>query len=207
MNSKVMRVSIATVMSVGFLLSAMSTRAYPPFLKASATFGAKDCLFCHTKREDAKALNKRGKWLVSERDKRQATTVDVAWLTEYDKKKTASIAPAAKSAEDWAEMKGFEDVISQTFHPAEKDNLAPIRKRAGELALKAKRWLNSKPPKVYDVPEIREMLVKLSAESNELAGSIAKGAKNEQVKKDLTSLHDRFHEIVGACLEEKKKVQ
>ena len=54
---------------------------------------------------------------------------------------------------------------------------------------------------------VSQLLVKLNAESKTLADAIANGAKDEQLKKDLTALHDRFHEIIGACREEKKKHQ
>jgi len=40
-----------------------------------------------------------------------------------------------------------------------------------------------------------------------LAETIAQNAGDEQIKKDLTALHDRFHEIIGACRDEKKKHQ
>jgi hypothetical protein len=113
----------------------------------------------------------------------------------------------AQPGDKWAEMDAFHSVMSQTFHPAEEGKLEPIRKRAGEMATKAKQWSDSKPPKIYDVPEIKEMLVKLAAESKALADNIARGAGDDQVKKELTALHDRFHEIVGACHAEKKKHQ
>jgi hypothetical protein len=112
-----------------------------------------------------------------------------------------------QASDKWAEMDAFHTVMSQTFHPAEEGKLEPIRKRAGEMATKAKQWLDSKPPKIYDVPEIKEMLVKLAAESRALAENIAKGAGDDQVKKELTALHDRFHDIIGACHAEKKKQQ
>ena len=39
-----------------------------------------------------------------------------------------------KAAENWTELKAFHEVMSQTFHPAEKGDLKPIRARAGEIA-------------------------------------------------------------------------
>ncbi len=116
-------------------------------------------------------------------------------------------AASGQASDKWAELESFHEVMSQTFHPVEENKFAPIRKRAGELAEKAKQWLDSKPPKVYDTQDINAILVKLSAESKALSDSIAKGASDEQIKKDLTALHDRFHEIIGACREEKKKHQ
>lgn len=120
---------------------------------------------------------------------------------------SASTSVAAQTSDNWAELDAYHTVISQTFHPAEEGKLEPIRKRAGELAGKAKQWLESKPPKVYDTADIKVLLVKLNAESKALADAVAKNASDEQVKKDLTALHDRFHEIIGACRDEKKKHQ
>lgn len=205
MNHKVIKASITLTLTVVVLLGATNTQAYPPFVKQSAKFGAKDCTFCHTKPEGGEGWNKRGEWLMAEKDKRKADAVDVAWLSEYGDK--AAATSTAQANDKWAELDAYHNVMSQTFHPAEEGKLEPIRKRAGELAEKAKQWLDSKPPKIYESADIKALLVKLNTESKTLADSIAKGAKDEQIKKDLTALHDRFHEIIGACRDEKKKHQ
>lgn len=205
MNHKIIKASIAFTLTAFLLLASTKTQAYPPFVKQSAKFGAKDCTFCHTKPEGGEGWNKRGEWLMAEKDKRKADAVDVAWLSEFGDKATGTATSTAQANDKWAELDAYHDVMSQTFHPAEEGKLAPIRKRAGELADKAKQWLDSKPPKVYDTADIKALLVKLNAESKTLADSIAKGANDEQVKKDLTALHDRFHEIIGACRDERKK--
>ncbi len=207
MNHKVIKASIALTLTAVVLLGSTNTQAYPPFVKQSARFGAKDCTFCHTKPEGGEGWNKRGQWLMAEKDKRKADAVDVAWLSEFGDKATESPAAMAQASDKWAELDAYHNVMSQTFHPAEDGKLEPIRKRAGELAEKAKQWLESKPPKVYDTADIKALLVKLNAESKALADAIANGAKDEQLKKDLTALHDSFHEIIGACRDEKKKHQ
>lgn len=206
MENKIMKASIALALSAGVLFSASNTQAYPPFLKQAAKFGAQDCTFCHTKPEGGEGWNKRGDWLIAEKDKRKVDKVDIAWLTEFgDNAKTENVA--IKPADQWAELDSYHEIMSQTFHPAEEGKLEPIRKLAGELAARSQKWLASTPPKIYDTPNIKAILVKLNAESKALADSIAKGAKDEQIKTDLTALHDRFHEIMGACREEKKKQQ
>ncbi|MBL8172373.1 MAG: hypothetical protein JNJ50_29710 [Acidobacteria bacterium] len=207
MNHKVIKASIALTLTAVMLLGSTNTQAYPPFVKQSARFGAKDCTFCHTKPEGGEGWNKRGQWLMAEKDKRKADAVDVAWLSEFGDKATDASAATVQANDKWAELDAYHNVMSQTFHPAEDGKLEPIRKRAGELADKAKQWLESKPPKVYESADIKALLVKLNAESKALADAIANGAKDEQLKKDLTALHDRFHEIIGACREEKKKHQ
>ena len=63
--------------------SSLSSRAYPPFLKLAAKFGAKDCTFCHLEKEGGEGWNERGKWLIAEKDRRHAVAIDVEWLKEF----------------------------------------------------------------------------------------------------------------------------
>lgn len=67
--------------------SAMQTRAYPPFLSKAQKYGAKDCTFCHTQKTGGEGYNTRGKWLIAEKSKRGAASVDPAWLADYKAKK------------------------------------------------------------------------------------------------------------------------
>lgn len=207
MNHKIIKASLTIALTAGVLLSAIQTQAYPPFLRQATKFGAKDCTFCHTKPEGGEGWNKRGEWLIAEKDKRKADKVEIEWLSAFGDKTADGSAVAAQESDKWAELESFHEIMSQTFHPAEEGKLQPIRKLAGELAARSQQWLDSKPPKVYDAPEIKAILVKLNIESKALADNIAKGATDDQIKKDLTALHDRFHEIMGACREEKKKHQ
>jgi hypothetical protein len=63
----------------------------PQYIKAAKDQGlpAQNCQYCHTmampKKETFKPeeLNERGKFLVEEMKKRNATAVDPAWLKEY----------------------------------------------------------------------------------------------------------------------------
>ena len=44
------------------------------------------CTYCHVEKlpkKDAVTHNDRGKWLIAEKGKRKAKTVDVAWLKDY----------------------------------------------------------------------------------------------------------------------------
>jgi hypothetical protein len=196
---------IALSLLVAFSLLAIQSEAYPPFVRLSAKFGAKDCTFCHTKPEGGDSWNERGNWLIAEKDKRKADSINVEWLSEYAS--NATVAPANKTEDKnkWAELESFHEVMSQTFHPAEEGNLKPIRSQAGELAARAQKWLDSKAPLMYDVPSIKAILVKLTTESKALAELVSKDGSDDDVKKSITALHDRFHEIIGACRVEKEK--
>ena len=77
------KLALAVTLLTAFIGSAFTTQAYPPFLRKAQKFGAKDCLFCHEKPEGGEGWNKRGQWLIAEKDKRKADAVDVEWLSEY----------------------------------------------------------------------------------------------------------------------------
>jgi hypothetical protein len=201
MNKQSLKITLLVMLAICVALTSNVTQAYPPFQKQAAKFGAKDCTFCHTKAEGGEGWNKRGNWLLAEKDKRKADKIDVEWLSEFGDKAVT----AALRADQWAELERYHEIMSQTFHPAEEGKLQPIRNLAGELAARAKQWLDSTPPKIYDTPDIKAILGKLNTESKALADHIAKGATDPEITKELTALHDRFHEIMGACREEKKK--
>jgi hypothetical protein len=83
MAKKLIKISIATIIIAGVVGSSFSTKAYPPFLRKSQKFGAKDCKFCHTEPAGGEGWNERGKWLIAEKERRKADAVDVEWLADY----------------------------------------------------------------------------------------------------------------------------
>lgn len=99
----------------------------------------------------------------------------------------------------WAEWTAYHAVMSSTFHPSEEGNFEPIRTRSAELVTKAEEWLKSTPPKEFDKPQVKELLVLLVKESKELDALVKNKAGDDELKKALFNLHERFHSIVGAC--------
>lgn len=84
------------LLCVGTLLAGtgVANATLPIQKKAKALgFPATNCLYCHADKlpkKDAAKLNDRGKWLVVEKEKRQATKeVDASWLKDYVEKKPA----------------------------------------------------------------------------------------------------------------------
>ena len=75
------------IIAIAFLAalfgSSLTTEAYPPFLRQAAKFGAKNCLFCHKEPSGGEGWNQRGDWLIAEKDRRMADSIDVSWLEEY----------------------------------------------------------------------------------------------------------------------------
>ncbi|CAM4340714.1 hypothetical protein AQBE111736_12170 [Aquirufa beregesia] len=108
----------------------------------------------------------------------------------------------ANSKTDWKEKDQFHTVMSQTFHPAEEGNLKPIRERSEEMLSKALAWQKSPIPTAFKKQkDIQVQLDKLVKGTQSIRNKIQQGAKDEEIKADLTALHDIFHEIVGLCKE------
>ena len=100
----------------------------------------------------------------------------------------------------WNELKAYHGVMSATFHPAEDGKLEPIKARSAELAATAKAWAASTPPADFRQPAIAAKLKLLAVESAALDQLVRGGkATDAEIKASLVKLHDRFHEIVGAC--------
>ena len=83
MTKNFVKLTISVAAAAILLGSALTTNAYPPFVKKAAKFGAKDCLFCHKMPEGGEGWNERGDWLMAEKDKRKADAIDVEWLADY----------------------------------------------------------------------------------------------------------------------------
>ena len=100
---------------------------------------------------------------------------------------------------EWKEQKDYHSIMSATFHPAEEGNYKPLKERSSELVKKATAWSKSVYPAGYDKKVIAPLLKKLITESKALDAKVKAGAKDEDLKKLITALHDRFHQIVEKC--------
>ena len=123
---KSLKVLVALVFIAGMVAAlAGQTFGYPPLLAKARKFGAKDCTFCHVDPDGGPPWNERGRWLISEKERRGAETVDVEWLVDYkpgkvedqkpgnaaktdDKKSSTPAAQAAK-----ADPKTFDDYVGE----------------------------------------------------------------------------------------------
>ena len=94
--------------------------------------------------------------------------------------------------------------MAQTFHPAEENNLAPLRTRSGELYAKAILLKNSTPPASANNDKVQEALSRLEKQCLDIHTLVQKPAKNEVAKdallfEKITKAHDIFHEVEGLC--------
>ena len=110
---------------------------------------------------------------------------------------------AQSTFEKWPAIKEFHEVMSQTFHPAEEGNFAPIKARSEEMMTKAANLQKSDIPKEFKTEAILASAGKLETQSAALHKLVISGATNDVIFKSMTTLHDTFHEIVGLCSEEK----
>ena len=115
----------------------------------------------------------------------------------------ANTISAQSTFEKWPAIKEFHGVMSQTFHPAEEGDFAPIKGRSEEMMAKAALVVKSDIPAAFKTEAILASAGKLESKSAALHKLVTSGASNEVIFKSLNDLHDTFHEIVGLCLEEK----
>lgn len=119
-------------------------------------------------------------------------------LIEAEKKKKAR----KKSIFDsWPALDEFHDIMSSTFHPAEDGDLKPLYAGAKTLADKATQLRRSPIPESFTNPKLPELVQKLEQEARVLQQLVEKKKSPALLMKKLTALHDRFHEIAGACRE------
>ena len=101
--------------------------------------------------------------------------------------------------DNWMELKEFHKVMAQTFHPAETDNLEPLKKRSAELMAKSSLLAASVSPKSLDKPAIKIALKQLEKQCIEINKLNNKKASNAILKKKITAAHDTFNVVQGLC--------
>jgi hypothetical protein len=116
---------------------------------------------------------------------------------------TSTVGFSQSIFEQWPSLKTFHGVMSETFHPSEEGNLAPIKERSGEMADKAAELAKSAIPQAFQKPAMTATLKKLKKDSKALDKMVKSKAGDPQITQSLTALHEVFHEIVGLCRDEK----
>lgn len=111
---------------------------------------------------------------------------------------------AQTTFDKWPSLKDFHGVMSQTFHPAEEGDLAPIKARAKELREKADALTKNDIPAEFRTKAILSSIEKLQIKSKALEALVNAKAADTEITASLSELHEIFHEIVGLCTEEKK---
>ena len=116
----------------------------------------------------------------------------------------ANAVSAQSTFDKWPAIKEFHEVMSETFHPAEEGNLAPIKARSEEMMNKAAQLLKSEIPLEFKTDAILASAERLQLKSKALHKLVKSNGSNAEILKSITDLHDTFHEIVGLCSAAKK---
>ena len=116
----------------------------------------------------------------------------------------ANTVTAQSTFDKWPALKEFHEVMSQTFHPAEEGNFAPIKARSEEMMSKAAMLLKTEIPQEFRTNSILASAERLQLKSKALHKLVISNAPDAAILKSITDLHDTFHEIVGLCSEPKK---
>ena len=100
----------------------------------------------------------------------------------------------------WAELDEYHMLMMATWHPAKKKNdLAPIRAQAADLAAAAAKWEQSSAPASCAGDETKQAVAKVAADSRKLAALVEADGADADVKTALAELHDGFEAVMHAC--------
>ena len=99
----------------------------------------------------------------------------------------------------WKELDEYHSVMAQTFHPAEEGNLKPVMTRSGELVAKAIALQKATIPTDYQKEGVKQSIELLAKESAALDKLVQEKKPEADIKKAITALHDRFHEVMEKC--------
>lgn len=113
----------------------------------------------------------------------------------------AAITASAQQS-NWKEMHDFHSIMSVTFHPAEDNNLQPLKDSAFVLLVKSKEWRASKVPAGYNGSITKPILKRLVAECAAIETAVKLKKPDNELKAMITEAHRTFHEIMEKCRNE-----
>lgn len=103
--------------------------------------------------------------------------------------------------QQWKELTAFHNIMSATYHPAEENNLKPLKDSSAVLVQRAKQWKLSVIPAGFDAAAIQPLLIKLLNEAELLHAAVKKKAPDAELIKQITNLHKTFHSVEEECNE------
>lgn len=107
--------------------------------------------------------------------------------------------PVFSQQAKWNEMEDFHSVMSVTFHPAEENNLKPLKEKAVDLVSKAKTWQKATAPEGYNGTVTKPILKKLVKQCKLIDEAVKMNKSDEELKTMIIKAHDIFHEIKEKC--------
>jgi hypothetical protein len=116
---------------------------------------------------------------------------------------SVNMLSAQTALDKWPAMKSFHEVMSRTFHPAEKGNLEPLKNFSETLENSAKSLTTKEVPAEFKTEKLMASIKRLQGRTTELNKLVKTGASDAELTKTVTEVHDIYHEIVGMCTAEK----
>ncbi len=99
----------------------------------------------------------------------------------------------------WKEMEDFHAVMSTAFHPAEENNLQPVKEKVGDLVNRAKAWEKSVAPGGFNGSVTKPILKRLVQQCKVIKEAVGKNKTDAELKTMITEAHEIFHEIKEKC--------
>jgi hypothetical protein len=112
---------------------------------------------------------------------------------------TFTLAAYSQPANTWKEMEGFHTVMSTTFHPAEENNLQPLKEKAAALLAAAKAWKKSTVPQGYNAALTKPVLKRLVKQCSLINTAVNNKRPDAELKILVTEAHEIFHELKEKC--------
>jgi len=109
------------------------------------------------------------------------------------------VSPGQSKIDQWPELKEYQGILSETFHPSEKGDLKPIKTRSHELFGSAKRIIAAPVPQEFNNEKVKQALSKLVKESDKLNALVVRQEQDMTIVKQLNKVNDVFHDVVTLC--------
>lgn len=102
----------------------------------------------------------------------------------------------------WKEMNAFHQILGATWHPAQKNDLIPLRVRAKELKTLADAWAASKPPMMPAAcvsDSTKATITKIARDARGIVALLAAEADDAYLAGTLKGIHDSFERVASQC--------
>ncbi len=107
--------------------------------------------------------------------------------------------PVFSQEAKWMEMENFHAVMSVSFHPAEENNLQPLKEKSADLLSKAKAWQKSVAPEEFNADATKPILKHLVKQCKLIKAAVNDNTADTALKVMIIKAHDIFHEIKEKC--------
>lgn len=86
LTKKIARASVVALFVAFYALALVRpSYTYPNYMTEARAqkYPASNCSYCHSSLSGGRGWNERGQWLIAQKKKRKADTINVAWLKDY----------------------------------------------------------------------------------------------------------------------------